>query len=81
MFEIDRQKNKQNISYNILMCITYLRIYLVNRLLSVGVHVFLAFKIQCREKVFAPFLFFLFFAYLSHLKDSDHQTNFNITQK
>ncbi len=37
--------------------------------------------VQCREKVFAPFLFFLFFAYLSHLKDSDHQTNFNITQR
>ncbi len=39
-------------------------------------------EIQCHEKVFAPFLFFLFlFAYLSHLKDSDHQTNFYITQR
>ncbi len=29
-----------------------------------------------------PVLFyFIFFAYLSHLNDSDHQTNFNITQR
>ncbi len=38
-------------------------------------------EVQCREKVFAPFLFFYFFASLSHMNDSDHQTNFNITQR
>ncbi len=41
--------------------------------------IYIYIYIQCHEKVFAPFLFF--FAYLSHLKDSDHQTNFYITQR
>ena len=35
--------------------------------------------VQCCEKVFAPFLVSYFFAYLSHLNGSDHQTNFNIS--
>ncbi len=46
------------------------------------IYIGLYYIYTCCEKVFAPFLFlFLFFAYLSHLKDSDHQTNFNITQR
>ncbi len=34
-------------------------------------------------KKFLPLhvFFFFFLAYLSHLNDSDHQTNFNITQR
>uniref|UniRef100_A0A8C7MCW6 Vitamin D receptor n=1 Tax=Oncorhynchus kisutch TaxID=8019 RepID=A0A8C7MCW6_ONCKI len=37
--------------------------------------------VQCCEKVFAPFLISYFFAHLSHLNVSDHQTHFNITQR
>ncbi len=39
-------------------------------------------NIQWCEKVFAPFLFFVvFYGHLSHLNDSDHQTNVYITQR
>ncbi len=42
---------------------------------------FRKYNIQCREKVIAPFLFLFLVAYLSHFKDSDHQTNCYITQR
>ncbi len=41
----------------------------------------LNFIYQCREKVFAPFLFIYFLAYLSYLKYSDQQTHFYITRR
>lgn len=44
--------------------------------LSVYLSVCRAVCLSCCEKALAPFLFFKCFAYWSHLKDSDDQTNF-----
>ncbi len=46
---------------------------------SIYIYIYIYTHTHSGVKIFAPFLFF--FAYLSYLNDSDHQTNFNITQR
>ncbi len=51
-------------------------IYTAYTYIIIYIYIYTHTYIKCSEKDFPPSCFLYFFAYFSHLKDSDHQTIF-----